>query len=104
MANLMTLGHVFDFEKNFMLSSSLVSQQMPHAAVRKNGMHFTTVYAAASQAWDTALIETNRQYLAAISNGLRLLSAPFTRWIGVYICNYSSTRKKQSQINLYAPK
>lgn len=55
MANLMTLGHVFDFEKNFMLSSSLVSQQMPHAVVRKNGMHFTEVYTAAFQAWKVAL-------------------------------------------------
>lgn len=55
MANLMTLGHVFDFEKNFMLSSSLVSQQMPHAAVKKNGMHFTEVYTAAFQAWKAAL-------------------------------------------------
>lgn len=60
-----TLGHVFDSENNFMLSSSLVSQQIVQAAVRKRRVHVTSVYTAASQISKVALllIETNRQYL-----------------------------------------
>lgn len=49
-----------------MLSSSLVSQQILQAVVRKSWVHVTSVYTAASQISKVALlpIVTNRQRLA----------------------------------------